>query len=148
MPPSRSHRRIHGMSFFEPNESSKPDGPDEARRKIDIYGAELAAMAVVVMSHYENFDPPAGVICEPGTTEGESLSSQLNPRLPIRVVEDGTTIAVYPREALRDLIRVVAPDCESYLDKPEFIGPGRMPILAVCRAGSLMGVVDYESPVE
>ena len=129
------------MSFFDPEMSF---GPDEARNQISIYGAELAAMAAVAVRQYENFDPPAAVICERGTSEGDSLGEYLDPRVPIRVVEDGSTIAVIPRDALRKLVRIRVPECEPYLDRPEFAGPGIMPILAVCKKGSLMGSVEYE----
>ena len=119
---------------------AKNYGESDAQKVIAMYGAELALMAATAIFEYPDLDPPGAIICEPGTSEGDSLIPQLDPRLPIRVVEAGVSLLIMSRHDLRAAIEQLSPGCLPYLEKDEFSAPGRLPILAVCRDGCLMGV--------
>jgi len=114
-------------------------GESEARKVIAIYGAEVVALAKAAIAQYPDYDPPGGVICEPGTAMAESLAQQVDPRVPIRVVEGGVTLAALPREKLRELVDAGFSECSMYLDLEAFTGPGRLPVLAICKEGHLLG---------
>lgn len=114
---------------------------NDARRAIDLYSAELAAMAEAAITQYPDFDPPGAVICEPGTSEGDSLRTQLDPRVPLRIVDDGVALLVLKQAQLRNAVGTLQPEMLSFLDDPAFVGEGRLPVLAVCKEGFLMGSV-------
>ena len=121
-------------------ESGENYGESDARRVIATYGSELALMAQAAITEYPDLDPPGAIICEPGTSEGDSLLPQLDPRLPLRVVEDGVSLLVMSRRDLRAAIEKLSPATLPYLENEEFSEPGRLPIFAVCKDGFLMGV--------
>lgn len=127
-------------------EPEKRYGERDAQKVIEIYGPELALLATAAIEQYPDMNPPGAIICEPGTSEGESLKKQLDPRMPIRVVDDGVALVVLSQKDLHGVIEKLAPGCLDYLDQPELSGTGVLPVFAICRAGCLLGVAEMPNP--
>ena len=74
------------------------------------------------------------------------MAEQAGPSRPVRVVEDRTVLAIFPRDAARRLLELNYKAVLSWFDSETWAAECNLPVLALMRDGMVMGKRSYTPP--